>query len=185
MALANRSIATANRCRSNLTPSPFPRGKGSQIKRNIILSEVEGSEPALSILEGRSDAPSLNRERIDRHCRSRGIDNPHCHRSLASSCQESFALLTPAVGTSVEILRFAQDDAKKWRRTPRVFLSESCCSEETRRTFRRPASATHNFNVGGAFGTLQKNSARGLVPSSFGSGLGALCCSAVGFAGVN
>ena len=34
-------------------------------------------------------------------------------RAAASSWQEGFALLTPDVGTSVEILRFAQDDLKK------------------------------------------------------------------------
>ena len=41
-----------------------------------------------------------------------------------------------------EILRCAQDDTKE-RPTPFVVLSESCCSEEPRRTLLRPASATH------------------------------------------
>src|ERR1700682_126940 len=35
-----------------------------------------------------------------------------------------------------------RDDTKK-RATPHVILSESCCSEESRRTLQRPASATH------------------------------------------
>jgi len=43
-----------------------------------------------------------------------------------------------------EILRCAQDDTRK-QSTPRVILSESCCSEESRRTLRRPALVTHSF----------------------------------------
>jgi hypothetical protein len=41
-----------------------------------------------------------------------------------------------------EILRCAQDDGKKTSGA-RVILSESCCSEESRRRLRRPALVRH------------------------------------------
>ena len=41
--------------------------------------------------------------------------DPRLPRASTYSWQERFALLTPGVGTSVEILRFAQDDIIKRR----------------------------------------------------------------------
>jgi hypothetical protein len=56
------------------------------------------------------DAPGIRN--LDPHPPLFFTERPRDERRPLS-LQESCALLTPAVGTSVEILRFAQDDTKK------------------------------------------------------------------------